>query len=194
VCALAPVSSVVKLCTDHVHNHQLFHTGSLSWSGLSPPVSSLDAQSVDSRPSCEACLCWAESVYDVSWLSWSLHHYCRSLSLSWRRSRQPRQKAHVISLCTSSKAIHPSSRVIWLSQHMTTKAMVEYHPDKQLRYDQKWQVLSGEISKAVNDVWADYCSWMRSTEFENMRPDNMGLENWRNKRQKDKTMLSGDST
>ncbi|KAL0044057.1 hypothetical protein WJX82_006391 [Trebouxia sp. C0006] len=38
------------------------------------------------------------------------------------------------------------------------KASAEYHPDKQSRYDQKWQVLSGEISKAVNDVWADYCS------------------------------------
>lgn len=38
------------------------------------------------------------------------------------------------------------------------KASAEYHPDKQLQYDQKWQVLSGEISKAVNDVWADYCS------------------------------------
>ncbi len=38
------------------------------------------------------------------------------------------------------------------------KASAEYHPDKQLQYDQKWQVLSGEICKAVNDVWADYCS------------------------------------
>lgn len=53
--------------------------------------------------------------------------------------------------------------------------MVEYHPDKQLRYDQKWQVLSGEISKAVNDVWADYCSWRHSTEFWN----NIKLKNSR---------------
>lgn len=58
------------------------------------------------------------------------------------------------------------------------KASAEYHPDKQSRYDQKWQVLSGEISKAVNDVWADYCSWRRRTDFENMRldKDNLGLE------------------
>ena len=33
---------------------------------LLSPVASLDAQSVDSRPSCEACLCRAESVYSVS--------------------------------------------------------------------------------------------------------------------------------
>ena len=33
---------------------------------LSSPVASLDAQSVDSRPGCEACLCRAECVYDVS--------------------------------------------------------------------------------------------------------------------------------
>ncbi len=33
---------------------------------LSSPVASFDAQSVDSRPSCEACLCRAECVYDVS--------------------------------------------------------------------------------------------------------------------------------
>ena len=38
------------------------------------------------------------------------------------------------------------------------KAVVEYHPDKQLQYDKTWQMLSAEISKAVNEVWADYCS------------------------------------
>ena len=32
---------------------------------LLSPVASLGAQSVDSRPSCEACLCRAEFVYDV---------------------------------------------------------------------------------------------------------------------------------
>ena len=38
------------------------------------------------------------------------------------------------------------------------KAVVEYHPDKQLQHDKTWQLLSAEISKAVNEVWADYCS------------------------------------
>lgn len=38
------------------------------------------------------------------------------------------------------------------------KAVVEYHPDKQLQYSKNWQMLSEEISKAVNEVWADYCS------------------------------------
>lgn len=38
------------------------------------------------------------------------------------------------------------------------KAVAEYHPDKQLQYSEKWQMLSEEISKAVNEVWADYCS------------------------------------
>jgi len=38
------------------------------------------------------------------------------------------------------------------------KAVVEYHPDKQLQYSKTWQMLSAEISKAVNEVWADYCS------------------------------------
>ncbi len=33
---------------------------------LLSPVASLDVQSADSRPSCEACLCCAESVYNVS--------------------------------------------------------------------------------------------------------------------------------
>ncbi len=37
-----------------------------SLSLLLSPVASLDAQSVDSRPSCEACLCRAESVHNVS--------------------------------------------------------------------------------------------------------------------------------
>lgn len=39
------------------------------------------------------------------------------------------------------------------------KAVVEYHPDKQLQYCKTWQFLSTEISKAVNEVWADYCSY-----------------------------------
>ncbi len=39
---------------------------------LSSPIASLDAQSVDSRPSCEACLCRAECVYEMLDLSRAL--------------------------------------------------------------------------------------------------------------------------
>lgn len=73
------------------------------------------------------------------------------------------------------------------------KASAEYHPDKQLQYDQKWQVLSGEISKAVNDVWADYCSWRCSTRLGIMRLENLDLKIWGNKRQNEQTTLSGNT-
>ena len=36
------------------------------------------------------------------------------------------------------------------------KASIENHPDKQQMYDKKWQTLAREISKAINEVWADY--------------------------------------
>jgi len=65
-CGLPWDESVLKF---H-QNQRTVQTASLAQvcpsSFLLSPIASLDAQSVDLRPSCEACLCRAESVYSVS--------------------------------------------------------------------------------------------------------------------------------
>ena len=38
------------------------------------------------------------------------------------------------------------------------KASFEYHPDKQVQCDRKWQVLAGVISKCINDMYSCYKS------------------------------------
>lgn len=37
-------------------------------------------------------------------------------------------------------------------------ASTDYHPDRQIGGDKMWQMLSQEISKHINEVWADYKS------------------------------------
>ena len=37
-------------------------------------------------------------------------------------------------------------------------ASIDYHPDRQKDGDRVWQVLSQEITKQINEVWAEYKS------------------------------------
>ena len=131
----------------------------------------------------------------VGSLSWSLHHYCRCLSLSWRRSRQPRPKARAISLCTSSKAIHPSSRVIWLSQRMITSGKpLERHQQSTIQISSCGMIGSGRCCQGRSAKL-----WMMSgpttaAEGAVLILKTWDLENSDNKKGKEKTGLSGNLT